>query len=49
MDKKYGEVEKELSKVKMQYKLSICNNETLMKGLKSKLNAFEEKKEKIPR
>jgi hypothetical protein len=30
----------------MQYKLSICNNETLMKGLKAKLNAFEEKNEK---
>ena len=26
----------------MQYKLSIGNNETLVKGLKQKINAFEE-------
>ena len=30
----------------MQYKLSICNNETLVKGLKQKINAFEESRGK---
>lgn len=27
--------------------MSICNNETLVKGLKSKLSSFDEKKDKI--
>jgi hypothetical protein len=30
----------------MQYKLSICNNETLVKGLKQKIKDFEEGKVK---
>lgn len=38
------ETEKELKQVKMQYKLSICNNEGLIKGLKQKIKDFEEGK-----
>lgn len=33
----------------MQYKMSICNNETLIKGLKAKLKEQEEKKVKTTR
>lgn len=34
MEKNSKEIEKDLKTVKMQYKMSICNNETLVKGLK---------------
>jgi hypothetical protein len=43
-EKKLMETEKELKQVKMQYKLSICNNEGLIKGLKQKIKDFEEGK-----
>ena len=42
IEKNQKDIEKDLKTVRMQYKLSICNNETLIKGLKQKINAFEE-------
>ena len=46
IEKNSKEIEKDLKTLKMQYKMSICNNETLVKGLKQKISAFEESRSK---